>query len=1260
MNISIISRVLCLLAVVVLFSNCKRDRSDDAVLATFPKNGEVYIDGFSAGLEYLPFGDSYFEAFSVDDQTFYEGTSAMRFDVPNVGNPDGAYAGAIFPDNGKRDLSDFDALVFWAKGTRPGVINEIGFGQDFGENKFQVTLAGGLQLTTNWKQYVIAIPDPSKLIAEAGLFWYAEGPEDGEGYTFWVDELEFKTLGNIGQPRPSILGGADVTLETFVGVDNPISSLQQTFNLGDGSEQTLNVAPAYFEFTSSDPNVVTVDENGVTTAVAEGTAVITASLNDVEAAGELTITVLGNFNFAPEPTQDPGDVISIFSDAYTNIPVDYYNGFWAPFQTTLGGANTNIAGDNLISYTELNFVGIQFADNVPTVDATAMSHFHMDVLPREDISGGDFLTVRLVDAGPDNTLGTGDDSSGETTITDANLTNGDWYSLDIPLTDMAGLTSRSNLAQVVFVTDATVTSVFLDNIYLYSSGGGGGMGPAGPAPTPTQDPGDVISLYSDAYTDVPGSDINPDWGQATMTSEIQIAGNNTLFYGGLNYQGFQIGTPQDVSGMDFVHIDFWTDNSTTLNFFLISGDATETPVSLTVPTSGWTSIDIPLSSFAPVDLTDVIQYKIDGNGDIYFDNVYFYTSGGGGGMGPATPAPTPTQDPGNVISLYSDTYTNVPGSDINPDWGQATVTSEIQISGNNTLSYQGLNYQGFQIGTPQDVSGMEFVHIDFWTDNSTALNFFLISGDAAETPVALTVPTSGWTSIDIPLSSFSPVDLTDIIQYKVDGNGDIYLDNIYFYTTGGGGMGPATPAPTPTQDPGNVISLYSDTYMNVPGSDINPDWGQATVTSEIQISGNNTLSYQGLNYQGFQIGTPQDVSGMEFVHIDFWTDNSTALNFFLISGDAAETPVSLTVPTAGWTSIDIPLSSFSPVDLTDIIQYKVDGNGDIYLDNIYFYTTGGGGMGPATPAPTPTQDPGDVISLYSDAYMNVPGSDINPDWGQATVTSEIQISGNNTLSYQGLNYQGFQIGTPQDVSGMDFVHIDFWTDNSTALNFFLISGDAAETPVALTVPTSGWTSLDIPLSSFAPVDLTDIIQYKVDGNGDIYLDNIYFYTNGGGGMEPELPLDFEDGVNPMIAFDNGATAAVIDNSIGGTNTSNKILEFNKVVGSEWYSGVVFDETLRATPLIDLANGTVFTVKIWSPNAGVIVRMQLEGGAAPAYEVFQTINTANEWVTLTFDFTSQVNASDTYPRFALFPDFDTGNQVPVAVGAIYYIDDIVQQ
>lgn len=788
------SNILFLLGFILLFSNCTRDLSEDAEIAAFPQNGEVYIDGFSAGLEYFPFGDSYFAAFSVDEETKYAGTSAMRFDVPNVGDPDGAYAGAIFPDYGRRDLSGFDALTFWAKATKKGTINEIGFGQDFRENKYQVSLSN-LELTTYWRQYTIAIPDPSKLTQESGLFWYAEGPEDGEGYSFWIDELEFQKTGTIAQSRPSILEGEELAIQSFIGVKTTITNLTQTVNLGDGQDQTLNVAPAYFEFTSSDPAVATVDEKGVITAVGVGQAVITATLGGVNAKGSARVTVIGDFVSAPTPTRDPSDVISIFSDAYTNQPVDYYNGYWAPFQTTIGQNDININGDNIIAYSQLNFVGIQFLVDVPTINASSMTHLHVDVQPREDIQPGDFLTIRVADVGPDNTFGTGDDSSGEITLDNSELTGGEWYSLDVAFSALGGLAGRSNLAQIVFVSDATISSIFVDNIYFYNDGGSGPMGPTVAAPTPTQSPADVISIFSDAYTDV-DRDLNPNWGQATVVTEVDIEGNNTLFYSGLNYQGLQLINPQDVTGMDFLHIDFWTANSSALNAFLISSGPVETAYALDVPTSGWASVDIPLSAFAPVNLADVIQLKFDGNGDIYLDNIYFY-AGGGGGDEPTAPAPTPMQNAANVISMFSNAYTNVPVDTWRTDWSAATL-EDIQIQGNDVKKYTGLDFVGIETTGANliDASSMTHFRVDIWTPNMTTFRIKLVDfgadgafggGDDSEHELVFENPAQGqWVSYDLPLSDFaglaSTMHMAQLIFSGLPaGGGTLYVDNVYFY-----------------------------------------------------------------------------------------------------------------------------------------------------------------------------------------------------------------------------------------------------------------------------------------------------------------------------------------------------------------------------------------------------------------------------------------------------------------------------------------------
>lgn len=442
---------------------CERGISDDVEFATFSTNPDVFIDGFSGGLEYLPFGDSYFEAFTVDTETTYNGSSAsMRFDVPTVGDPNGAYAGAIFPDNGGRDLSGYDALTFLAKATQAATLDLVGFGNDFGENKFMVTLPN-VQVTTNWRKYTIPIPDPDKLTLEKGMFWYAEGPENGYGYTFWIDELKYEKLGTIAQPQPAILGGVDNVQQSFIGTNIELGGTQ-TFNLASGLNQTVFVAPSYFTFSSTDVDVARVSELGVVSVVGAGTAIITATLGGVKAAGSLTIKSIGNFTPAPDPVHNAGNVISIFSDAYTNEPVNYYNGYWQ-YSTTQGQNDININGNEIIKYSELNFVGIEFTE--PTIDVSQMTHFHIDIQVQDPVQSGDFLTIKLQDIGADNAFGTGNESAGELTFTNTTLVSGNWISLDIPLSDFAGLSSRANLAQVVFVSDATITDILIDNIYFY-------------------------------------------------------------------------------------------------------------------------------------------------------------------------------------------------------------------------------------------------------------------------------------------------------------------------------------------------------------------------------------------------------------------------------------------------------------------------------------------------------------------------------------------------------------------------------------------------------------------------------------------------------------------------------------------------------------------------------------------------------------------------------------------------------------------------
>lgn len=441
--------------------SCERDLSDEAEFATFSPAAEVFIDGFSGGLSYDPFGDSKLDAFSVDDEVKYSGTASMRFDVPSFGDPAGPYAGATFRDAIGRDLTGYDALTFWVKATQAATLNSVGFGEDFEGGKYLVELSN-VPVTTFWQKVIIPIPDPSKLDRERGMFWYAEGPEEGEGYSFWIDELKFEKLGNIGQPRPAILDGVDVIEPTFIGNMYSINGTQ-TLNLGSGLNQTVSAAPSYFTYSSSDPDVARVDEQGVVTILNAGTAIVTAELAGVLAEGSISFESQGEFNAAPTPPdRNPDDVISVFSDAYSNVAVDYFNGFWAPYQTTQGGSPpVNVGGGLVINYTDLNFVGIGTFLDVPTINATDMTHLHIDIYVNEPLDSGDFLRVAI-----NNDVGN-NETSGTVTFDSNTLVSDNWVSLDIPLADFAGLGDRSQLGLIILVTDATISNIFVDNIYYY-------------------------------------------------------------------------------------------------------------------------------------------------------------------------------------------------------------------------------------------------------------------------------------------------------------------------------------------------------------------------------------------------------------------------------------------------------------------------------------------------------------------------------------------------------------------------------------------------------------------------------------------------------------------------------------------------------------------------------------------------------------------------------------------------------------------------
>lgn len=455
------SKIVLLVAIASIATiSCERDFSAEVEFATFPKTGEIFLDApIGLGSDfYFPYGGSKPTALSFNASESYEGTTSMRVDVPNADDPEGNYAGAILRiDGAGRDLTEFDALTFWTKASQGVVIGEFGFGEDFGENKFLTTLRN-VSVGTNWQKVIIPIPDATKLLNERGMFRYATGTQDtgGFGYTFWIDELKFEKLGTVAQPQPAIVNGENVSEPAYTGIGFVVTGLTQTHHTTYGNI-TVSAAPSYFDFQSSNEDVAYVSELGVVTMVDEGTTTITAALGGVAAQGSLELTSSGPFNFAPTPTADPANVVSVFSDVYDNIPVDFYNGYWQPWQTTLS-EDFSVSGDNILNYTNFNFVGNQFSN--PTVDATELTHIHFDIFIPEGQSGQ--LTITLKDFGPDGADGGNDDTTQGTTLN--SLVPNQWNSFDIPLT----LANKERIGQIIYENGGSpLTNFWVDNIYFY-------------------------------------------------------------------------------------------------------------------------------------------------------------------------------------------------------------------------------------------------------------------------------------------------------------------------------------------------------------------------------------------------------------------------------------------------------------------------------------------------------------------------------------------------------------------------------------------------------------------------------------------------------------------------------------------------------------------------------------------------------------------------------------------------------------------------
>ena len=429
---------------------------------------------------------------------------------------------------------------------------------------------------------------------------------------------------------------------------------------------------------------------------------------------------------------------------------------------------------------------------------------------------------------------------------------------------------------------------------------------------------------------------------------------------------------------------------------------------------------------------------------------------------PTTNAPTPPmRSAGDVISIYGDAYTNIDMINYNPGWGQS---GDVNINfdpgtGDLVMAYTNFNYQGTSFeANPQNASAMEFVHIDIWTSNATAVLFSPIDNSGTgigEFLVNVPLVANEWSSVDLPKAAFEGMTWNSVFQLKFDGQSgvspsDIYLDNIYFWKS------PVTS-----------------------GSD-------ATLSS-IQINGN---PLQGFNGNAFEY----NVGVRGGADVPMITEATTT------DASAMVTSITQAASIPGDATIDV-----TAADGTTMATYTIS----------FFYNS------PSVGAPVPNEvevislfsdsytdvlvdtwsTPWGQATYYADTIDGNPTHRYTNTGfiGVETTTTPVDISN--------MNFLHMDVWSP-NMNKINVKIVSFLGDGFQGAN-----GDS-EVNIDVPLVKNEWNEIKIPIDSLTARGLTgldDINQYIFTsdpfGSGTLFIDNVIFstgVTNTGDLSEPNL------------------------------------------------------------------------------------------------------------------------------------------------------------
>lgn len=249
-------------------------------------------------------------------------------------------------------------------------------------------------------------------------------------------------------------------------ISNPsqaVSTITYTVSAISTSEMTLDISigGGYWRFILQKQGVPTCSD-GIQNGDETG----------VDCGGSCPACVATPMVPAPTPPDRPtADVVSIFSNAYTNIAVNEWGPNWGPASARINDFPISGNATKVMDVTAGQvFAGIDFAPSL--FDATSFTHFHIDYWIADPLPVGQVMSLKL----SNHSGGMGETSAIE--YVPSSLLTNQWVSLDIPLSSFVAASAPANLARnaiaQIVISAARADNniplkIYMDNIYFHKN-----------------------------------------------------------------------------------------------------------------------------------------------------------------------------------------------------------------------------------------------------------------------------------------------------------------------------------------------------------------------------------------------------------------------------------------------------------------------------------------------------------------------------------------------------------------------------------------------------------------------------------------------------------------------------------------------------------------------------------------------------------------------------------------------------------------------